>query len=511
MTAENGRVPAPGKDSTEPADELQAEQALLERPSLSIRTRIIIGFVLLFLMMCGGTIAVVSLIVQQRDKTLFLEKMEEYTFEVQQARRFEKNFFLYGTNLRDALDNVQTAADHLAQSAADLRRVAGEEAVRSMQERLRLYQEQLEKLSHPGRDTAPAQDPAARAVEAALRKYGSQLITDAEAMIGRERLALHRIFQSSIFLALGFLSVMFLLMAVVAGLLIRAVLGPLARFERYTARIAAGDYTPIAPARRYRDEFSHLAVAINRMLRELELRQQQLIQSGKMAAIGTLTSGIAHELNNPLNNIGLTTEALMENFAEYTDQQKLAMLDQICAQVARASSTVRTLLDFTRKEKAVFTRVKIPAIIRDTVKLLANEMKLSGAVLHERMEDPIPEVIGNPRNLQQVFLNLMLNAIQAMPDGGDLTVSASVDGDFVRVDISDTGVGIPEEALNKIFDPFFTTKEPGTGTGLGLAVSYGIIEAHRGKILVQSVVGKGSTFSVLLPSADAARGEKPVG
>jgi len=380
--------------------------------------------------------------------------------------------------------------------------VAGEEAFRSMQERLHLYQGELEKLLHAGQSSGAEQEPATREVEAALRKYGSQIITDAEAMIARERLALHQIFQSSIVSALGFLSLMFLLMAIVAGFLIQAVLSPLARFEHYAGRIATGDYSLISPARRYRDEFSRLAVALNRMLRELEFRQQQLIQSGKMAAVGTLTSGIAHELNNPLNNIGLTTEALIENFADYSDQEKLEMLDQIYSQVGRASSTVGTLLDFTRKEKSVFTRVSVPVLIRDTAKLLSNEMKLAGIELRQQMDEPLPEVTGNPRNLQQVFLNLMLNAIQAMPDGGELGVGAAVEGGFLRVDIRDTGVGIPEEALNKIFDPFFTTKDPGQGTGLGLAVSYGIIEAHRGKISVQSTVGKGSNFSVLLPLAE---------
>lgn len=503
MQGDQGKGPEATPPLLHAPEQPQIGQDLMARPSLSIRTRIVIGFALLFLITCAGMVAIISLVFQLRTKTLFLEKMEQYTFEVQQARRFEKNFFLYGTNLRDALENVQTARDHLAQSADDLRAVAGEGAFLSMERRLSMYQEELEKLVRSAADQRMPEPQLAHQAEATLRKYGSQIITDAEAMIGRERMALHQIFQSSVVLAIGSLSVVFLLTVVLAAILIQAVLRPLRRFQQYTARIASGDYTPIAPARRFKDEFSYLAVAINRMLRELELRQQQLLQSGKMAAVGTLTSGIAHELNNPLNNIGLTTEALIENFADYSEEQKLAMLDQIASQVARASSTVRNLLDFTRREKAIFTRVSVPALIRDTAKLLGNEMKLAGAEYHERLDPSIPEISGNPRNLQQVMLNLMLNAIQAMPNGGDLTVSATVDGEFLRVDISDTGVGIPEEALNKIFDPFFTTKEPGIGTGLGLAVSYGIVEAHRGKILVQSTVGQGSTFSVLLPLAEA--------
>jgi two-component system NtrC family sensor kinase len=288
-------------------------------------------------------------------------------------------------------------------------------------------------------------------------------------------------------------------MGMVAGWFIRAIIAPLGRFHRYTARIAAGDYSLIVPARKYRDEFSQLAVAINRMIHELELRQQQLMQSGKMAVVGTLTSGIAHELNNPLNNIGLTTEALIEDFAEHSEADKLRMLDQIHTQVERASSTVRNLLDFTRKDRPVFTSVSIPAVIQDTARLLSNEMEFADISFRPQLDASLPQVLGNPRNLQQVFLNLMLNSIQAMPKGGCLTVSAAVENEYVRVDVQDTGIGIKTENLAKVFDPFFSTKEPGQGTGLGLAVSYGIIEAHNGRITVQSEEAKGTTFSVLLP------------
>ena len=115
------------------------------------------------------------------------------------------------------------------------------------------------------------------------------------------------------------------------------------------------------------------------------------------------------------------------------------------------------------------------------------------------LDRSLPPVVGNPRNLQQVFLNLMLNSIQAMPKGGRLTISAAVEDKYLRVEVHDTGIGIKAENLAKVFDPFFSTKEPGQGTGLGLAVSYGIIEAHNGKISVQSEESKGTTFSVYLP------------
>jgi two-component system NtrC family sensor kinase len=345
----------------------------------------------------------------------------------------------------------------------------------------------------------PESDQEAQKIEMELRRLGAGLIAETESLLDRERVALNGMLKSSFLALIGFFAFMFIAMAFVAVLLIQAVLAPLQRFEHYADRIAAGDYSPIVPARKYRDEFSQLALATNHMLQELELRQQQLMQSAKMAAVGSLTSGIAHELNNPLNNIGLITEELIGNFSDHDNEQKLAMLNQIETQVERASSTVRNLLDFTRNEKPVFTTASIIDVIQDTSRLLGNEMKLAGVELSIALDPGLPPVTGNPRNMQQVILNIMLNAIQAMPAGGHLNITGSVDHDFLRVDIQDTGTGIKEEDLPRVFEPFFTTKEPGLGTGLGLAVSYSIMAAHQGKISVASRIGEGTTFSVYFP------------
>jgi two-component system NtrC family sensor kinase len=490
----------PNHDSSHIAQAVQkVQQSLLERPSLTIRMRIISCFVLLTVVMCGSTLIALLFLSRFEAKVQFLEKLTEYSFEVQQARRFEKNFFLYGTNLQDALENVQAASDHLARNAEDVKRVAGDRAYRTMEENLGAYQETLEEVLRISGGSKIEPTPAAQRLELQLRRLGYTLIADTGSLLERERVALNEMLRSSFLAVIGFFTFMFIAMALVATLLIQAVLAPLKRFEQYTGRIAAGDYSLIVPARKYRDEFSQLALAINNMLQELELRQQQLMQSAKMAAVGSLTSGIAHELNNPLNNIGLVTEDLSQNFSEHSDEEKLQMLSQIETQVERASSTVRNLLDFTRSDKPVFTNVSVNEVIRDTARLLGNEMKLSGVELSVIINADLPVVIGNPRNIQQVFLNIMLNAIQAMPSGGRLTVKGYTEQDFLRVDIEDTGEGIAGENLDRVFDPFFTTKDPGIGTGLGLAVSYSIMEAHKGKISVESYVGQGTTFSVFLP------------
>jgi signal transduction histidine kinase len=218
-----------------------------------------------------------------------------------------------------------------------------------------------------------------------------------------------------------------------------------------------------------------------------------------MVAVGTLTAGIAHELNNPINNIGFNVEAMLENYEDYSDAEKQRMLGQIYTQVERAGATVRDLLDFTRVGTQAFSTVSIENVIDSTLKLIANELSLNSVELDLDIGQNLPDINGSPGNLQQVFLNLFLNSIQAMPEGGRLAVHAALEEDVIRIDVSDTGSGIAPENLDKVFDPFFTTKEVGEGTGLGLSVCYGIIERHKGSIGIDSSPGRGTTVTIRLP------------
>jgi signal transduction histidine kinase len=496
--------PSPDSRASDPTK--RTLRAFLERPTVSIRSRIAAAFLLMFALLSGVTLAAVLFISQSDAKLQFLQNIGNYAAQLQQARRFEKDFFLYGTNLPDALENIHMARDHLHRNAEAVESVVGKSTYLDMKESLAEYESLLERLLQTSAGGGSGQSADQREIEILLRRHGAKILADAQQMIDQERMNVHSMLRTSMLAAIGFLILMLFVMAYIASFLIRSVLQPLGRFVQYAARIGGGDYSPILPTRKYRDEFSNLAIAINQMLSDLVLRQQELTQSGKMAAVGTLTSGIAHELNNPLNNIGITTEALIDGYAEYSDEQRLRMLDQIYTQVERASGTVRNLLDFTRKEQSVFTTVSITEIIQSTARLVGNELKLAGIELSLDLEEGLPEIRGNPRNLQQVFLNLFLNAIQAMPEGGTLGVRARTGEDgFLRVDVSD-GSGIPADQLDKIFEPFFTTKDPGRGTGLGLSVAYATIEAHHGRITVESKVGEGTTFSVFLRSnADGSK------
>jgi two-component system NtrC family sensor kinase len=480
-------------------DQVEVDRALLDRPAVSIRTRVALVFVLLFVLTAAMTVAAVVLVSQLREKQQFLENVGDYAFEIDQARRFEKDYFLYGTNLADALAHIRTAHRLLEKNEPNLEAVTGPAMWSGMKETAAMYENALARLLDTRELSGLERGREQHRIEADLRTYGAQAIADAHELIDRERLTIARLLQTSAVVAISAQIVMLFVLTSLAIVIIRAFLDPLSRFQAYAGRIGNGDYTPITPTRRFRDEFSDLAITFNKMMCELKGRQDQLIQSGKMVAVGTLTAGIAHELNNPINNIGLNVETLLEDFDDYSDTEKKRMLEQIYTQVERAGATVRDLLDFTRKGTPAFSAVSVAEIIESTLKLITNELNISGIDLQLELEDELPYISGSPRNLQQVFLNLFLNSIQAMPDGGVLAVRAEREDEFIRIDVADDGTGIAPENIDKLFDPFFTTKEVGEGTGLGLSVCYGIIEGHKGSINIDSEVGTGTTVTVRLP------------
>lgn len=481
-----------------------AQDALTHRPRISIRLRIAAGFLVTFVFTCCITIAAMVFISNIASRQQLLERAGNIEFEVQQARRFEKNWFLYGTNLYDALNNAQNAEHLLNNSQEEMTRIIGAQAYARMTGNVVRYRETLERLDALAKSADTTSESLRLELESDLRHYGAEIVTEASNVVDQERLRIRTWLRTSMVIAVAALVVILLFVAIIAAFITRQIIHPFGRFERYTRRIAAGDFSLIRPARKYRDEFTNLAIALNHMLLEIKRHEDQLIQSRKLAAIGNLTAGIAHELNNPLNNISITTEALIDEFDDWSRDDKLKMLRTVAEQVERAGATVANLLDFTRRDESLFEEISINDVITRTANLLSNEMNLNDVELELALANNLPRVIGNAHNLQQVFLNLFLNAIQAMPDGGTLSVTSFVEHDQLHVDVRDTGVGIPAEYIDKIFDPFFTTKDVGKGTGLGLSVSYGIMRKHHGELTVTSEAGKGSTFSIALPLASPA-------
>ncbi len=247
---------------------------------------------------------------------------------------------------------------------------------------------------------------------------------------------------------------------------------------------------------------SSAAVLHYRDITEEKRLQQEVIQQEKMAAIGMLAGGVAHEINNPLGGILAFTQLMLRD-VEDNDSVKCD-LQEIERAALRCKKIVADLLDFSRvsseKEKRL---IDVNVLIEKLVPFIKVELKSMNVDLHLDLDSSIPKVYGNASKLQQVFLNLMTNACHSMEKGGDLGIRTYSRKKYVCVEVDDKGCGISKENISKIFDPFFTTKDPGKGTGLGLSVSYQIVREHEGIIEVESEKGRGSKFTACFPLAKA--------
>jgi len=232
--------------------------------------------------------------------------------------------------------------------------------------------------------------------------------------------------------------------------------------------------------------------------------ETQLRLREKMASLGLLAAGVAHEVNTPLTGISSFTQMLRDQTSK--DDPKSKLLEKIERQTERASKIVNNLLNFARQGRSGFVAVQLNAVIRDVLSLLEHQLTRSRIKVRLELADVLPRVMGDENKLQQVFLNLILNAQDAMPSGGWLTMTTAMRGMEVVATVADTGHGIGLEDVKRIYDPFFTTKRAGSsGTGLGLSITYGIIQEHSGHINVESSLGKGTSFLVrLLKASDAA-------
>jgi signal transduction histidine kinase len=236
--------------------------------------------------------------------------------------------------------------------------------------------------------------------------------------------------------------------------------------------------------------------------------EQRLVQADKLSSIGLLAAGVAHEVNTPLAVISTYAQMLAKQVAE--DSQKSLILEKIAKQTFRASEIVNSLLNFSRTSTTTFGAVSLNRVIQETLSLLEHQLQKSGIHVHVHLDSELPSVNGNAGKLQQVFLNLFLNARDAMSAGGTLEIRSWADGLGARIEVSDTGHGIAPEHLHRVYDPFFTTKAARKGTGLGLSVTYGIIQEHGGSIEVSNRRGGGACFRVELPLAVPGSARKPV-
>jgi PAS domain S-box-containing protein len=225
--------------------------------------------------------------------------------------------------------------------------------------------------------------------------------------------------------------------------------------------------------------------------------EDQLVQNDKLTSIGLLAAGVAHEVNTPLAVISSYSQMLRKQIAAGNPEYKL--LEKITAQTFRASEIVNNLLSFSRTNATEFSAVDIHKVIAETLSLLEHPLKTTRIKIQSDLMAESPLVTGNAGKLQQVFLNLFLNARDAMPEGGTLSIRTAITDGRIEIVVADSGVGISREHIQRIYDPFFTTKTAGKGTGLGLSVSYGIVQEHGGGISVESSIGGGTSFRLDFP------------
>lgn len=241
------------------------------------------------------------------------------------------------------------------------------------------------------------------------------------------------------------------------------------------------------------------AQELKKAYEKLQNLQTQLIHSEKLASVGRLAAGVAHEINNPLTGILTFTHLLLSEMSE--DNPVRDELNVIAREAKRCKLITQNLLDFARQTEPEKVSTNINKLIKETLSIVENQAPFQNIRIVKSLNPSLPCLLIDPNQIQQVLMNVLLNAQEAMPRGGFLTISTDFteDDNSLEIKFIDTGYGISEENLEKIFDPFFTTKEVGTGTGLGLAVSYGIIKSHGGQITIYSKKGRGTTVLIKLP------------
>ena len=325
----------------------------------------------------------------------------------------------------------------------------------------------------------------------------------------------------STFIIIAFLCVVFLL--VILYFSTTRITNPLQKMVVATQIISKGDLAHRVKVNS-RDEIGYLAESFNLMTSNLEtanekliewgktlekkveertkeLREMQshLIQSEKLASLGKLAAGIAHEINNPLGGILIYSNLLLEDTDK--DSPHYENLKKIVKETSRCKDIVKGLLEFARPKEPEVALININEILESSLAIMEKQALFQNITIKKTYESDMPKIIADSAQLQQVFMNIILNAAEAMVGNGTLTLGTSFnpDGRYIEVKFSDTGHGIKEEDKKRLFEPFYSTKEVGKGTGLGLAISYSIIQQHNGTIEVKSQVGKGSTFTVKLP------------
>jgi len=513
---------------------------------MSLKKKIVLSFLL-----SAGIIALLSVFlylnfVEIRGETDFLELTDTIRSKSLQLRRHEKNYFLYAPS--EASDETKALHQYLAEldGMLDSAQIRSVNRTASLHKLVREYGSQFGKIeslvgaalheSNRLKRTSPSYLGVSRLIEAnflnkpledvdylekrllvppghrfiaslkdleseitALRKTGENILLEAKELDTtarekvddfnhRSRNAILIIFP--LFLVVGFGTFFFIINSVVKRLHL---------LTDVVEKAGEGRFTTM-PLSRSRDEVATLIHKFNIMEEHLTLHEKELLQSKKLAAIGTLAAGVAHEINNPLNNIFTTAQRLQRKTGGECPDYLKRGLDDIFGETMRVKGIVGDLLEFARGREPHLRPVELRSLLAGVYRHLGEQMD-TGAVRFLPDLHPGEIVLyADQEQLEQVFINLFANAVHALPNGGDLVVRADEEDHRVKIRVSDTGTGMSSETIEKVFEPFYTTKDK--GTGLGLAIVFNIIQKHQGEIEVASAEGKGTTFTITLPKEE---------
>ena len=426
-------------------------------------------------------------------KLRFVQIADDLNASFLEMRILDKNYFLYRD--KNALPAIQekigNAMNTIQGVQEDIIRAIGKTDLRKLETLLNQYSDIVLE--------AQAGSPTDTQLEARLRSAGKALREYSASITHLERQRVNSIIlESKRILILSFWVI--LVAALFLGHFIsQKIVRSLREIEKLARSISAGNFNRI-DGFRSRDELGSVITAINSMSEELSNREEQIIQSKKLASLGILTAGVAHEITNPLNNISMIAQTYEEMYDHLPDRQRRELIGKVDAETERIRKIVKNLLDFSKPKDANPKEADINTVVQKTLTLVQNMIDVQNIETVIRLEEGLPCLFIDEHQVQQVLVNLVTNAVQAMSAGGKLFISsrAGKGGNSVEITVKDTGKGIQPEFLPHIFDPFFSTKGEG-GTGLGLSVSYGIIKNHRGDIRVESKPGVGTTFTVELP------------
>lgn len=465
---------------------------------ISIRNKILLAFSIFIII--SGLIWLRSYYSQYllHQKLEIIEMKNNLFNTILEARRYEKNFFLGFDKA-----NIIQALDYLAKAEDILANITSEYAKYTLAKDLPEYLSKIIVYKTSLTDLLKMQENGVLIVSKdtvdTIQGQGHKITTELEKIVAQEGQFTRSLVKKAKTIHLIALVPITFLSIVVALFLIFNVMRPLKIIERAIQKISLGDFKNI-PEIATGDEFESLVTSLNNMIMELDKRSEELVQARKLASLGRLTSGVAHELNNPLNNISTSIQILIEELDENTPKYHKDLLLGTEKEVERGKNIVRALLEFSRARSFTISPINFKASVNKALERIESKMPDNIQLNVDVSEDIC--VNAGPERIERVLSNLMLNALQAMPNGGTITITACErdENNMFSFQVRDTGEGIPEEHIAKIFDPFFTTKEIGKGSGLGLSIVYGIVEQHGGKISVFSEQGKGAVFTVSLPN-----------